>query len=178
MKKTVIIISSILMVAFAAASTFAWGPNGGMGPKMMGSGFNQDCQGYGGGQNRQNALKDLSKDQRDELQTLRQQFIDETYKFRSAKLQKQQEIRMLMQTSDPDKDELSKLSEEIADLQKQIRDKQIDFKLSAKKIAPELGSRGAGFGKGCGRWSGNGGQKGFHRGQGQWGNQGGRYSNN
>ncbi|MCP4671268.1 MAG: hypothetical protein GY857_08170 [Desulfobacula sp.] len=34
-KKAIIIISSTLLVAFAAASTFAWGPGGGMGPKMM-----------------------------------------------------------------------------------------------------------------------------------------------
>ncbi len=179
MKKTIIIISSILLVTFAVSNTFAWGSNGSMCPKMIGSEFNQNCQGYGRGESRQNALDDLSKEQRDQLQTLHQQFIDESYEFRSAQLQKQQEIKMLMETSNPDRGELGKLSEEIADLQKQIRDKQIDFRLSAKKIAPELGSRrSAGFGKGCGRWSGNGGQKGFHRGQGQWGNQGGQYSNN
>ena len=171
MKKTVIIISSILLVAFVAGSVFAWGPGSGRG--MMGGGYNQDCPRYGGGQGWTN---DLSKDQRDKLTTLRQQFIDETYEFRSAKFAKQQEMRMLMGTSDPDREKLSKLSQEIADLQKQVRDKGIDFRLNARKIAPELG-RGAGFGQGCGRWSGQGGQRGFH-GEGMGYHGEGRYYNN
>lgn len=153
MKKTVVIISSLLLVAFASASTFAWGPGTGMG---RGQGFNQDCPRYGG---QGSAINDLSKDQRDQLTTLRQQFIDDTYELRSAKFATQQKIKMLMETSDPDRTELSKLSQEIADVQKQLRDKRIDFRLSAKKIAPELG-RGGGFGQGCGRGSGKGGQRG------------------
>ena len=152
MKKTIIIISSILLVAFAAASTFARGPGSGMGSRMMDAGYNQDCQGYG----RQAAVNNLSKDQRDELRALRQQFIDETYEIRAAKFQKQQKMRMLMETSEPDRAALGKLSQELTDLQKQIRDKRIDLRLGAKKIAPELGSgRGAGFGQGCGKGSGN-----------------------
>ena len=173
MKKTIIIISSILLVAFVAGSVFAWGSGSGRG--MMGAGFNQDCPGYGGGQDR---TSDLSKDQRDKLTALRQQFIDETYELRSAKFAKQQEMKMLMETSDPDRDKLSKLSKELTDLQGQLRDKGIDLRLKAKKIAPELG-RGSGFGQGqgCGRWSGNGGQRGFH-GEGMGYHGGGRYYNN
>ena len=171
MKKTIIIISSILLVAFVAGSVFAWGPGSGRG--MMGAGFNQDCPRYGGGQG---GASDLSKDQRDKLTALRQQFIDETYELRSAKFAKQQEMRMLMETSDPDRDKLSKLSKELTDLQGQVRDKGIDFRLNAKKIAPELG-RGAGFGQGCGRGSGKGGQRGFH-GEGMGNQGGGRYYNN
>lgn len=171
MKKTIIIISSILLVAFVAGSVFAWGPGSGRG--MMGAGFNQDCPRYGGGQDR---TSDLSKDQRDKLTALRQQFIDETYELRSAKFAKQQEMRMLMETSDPDREKLSKLSKELTDLQGQVRDKGIDLRLKAKKIAPELG-RGSGFGQGCGRWSGKGGQRGSH-GEGMGYHGGGRYYNN
>ena len=132
MKKSIIIISSLLMVALVAGSVFAWGPGKG---QRMGSGYNQDCRGYGG----QGAFNDLSKEQRDELSALRQKFIDETYELRSAKFQKHQEMRMLMETSNPDRTKLSKLSQEITDLQKQVRDKGIDFRLDAKKISPELG---------------------------------------
>ncbi len=171
MKKTIIIISSILLVAFVAGSVFAWGPDRGKG--MMGGGFNQDCPRSGGGQG---GTSDLSKDQRDKLTTLRQQFIDETYELRSAKFAKQQEMRMLMETSDPDREQLSKLSKEITDLQGQVREKGIDLRLKAKKIAPELG-RGGGSGQGCGKWSGKGGQRGSH-GEGMGYHGGGRYSNN
>lgn len=173
MKKTIIIISSILLVAFVAGSAFAQGPGKCKG--MMGTGFSQDCPRYGGGQG---GISDLSKDQRDELTALRQQFIDETYELRSAKFTKQQEMRMLMETSDPDREKLSKLSKEITDLQGQLRDKGIDLRLKAKKIAPELG-RGAGFGQGqgCGKWSGKGGQRGS-QGEGMGYHGGGRYYNN
>lgn len=148
MKKTIIIISSILLVAVVAGSVFAWGPGSGRG--MMGGGFNQDCPRYGGGQGK---INDLSKDQRDELTALRQQFIDETYELRSAKFEKQQQMRMLMETSNPDREKLSKLSNELTDLQGQVRNKGIDFRLNAKKITPELG-RGAGFGQGMGNQGG------------------------
>ncbi len=138
------------MVSLVAGSVFAWGPGKGRG---MGSGFNQDCPRYGG----QGAFNDLSKEQRDKLDTLRQAFIDETYELRSAKFQKRQEVRMLMETSDPDRAKLDKLSQEINDLQKQVRDKQIDFRLAAKKISPELGM---GKGIGQGKWSNRDGQRG------------------
>ncbi|MCD4720628.1 MAG: periplasmic heavy metal sensor [Desulfobacula sp.] len=152
MKKTIIIISSLLMVSLVAGSVFAWGPGKG---QRMGSGFNQDCPRYGG----QNVWNNLSQDQRDELGNLHQKFIDETYQVRSAKFQKQQEMRMLMEISDPDRTKLDKLSQEITDLQKQVRDNWIDFRLAAKKISPELGM-GKGFGKDRGKGSNRGGRRG------------------
>ena len=153
MKKSIIIISSLLIVALVSGSAFAWGQG-----KCRGMGYsaNQDCPRYGG---EQGPLNDLSKDQSDALSKLRQGFIDETYELRSAKFAKQQEMRMLMETSEPDRAKLGKLSQEITGLQKQVRDKRIDFLLAAKKIAPELGM-GKGFGQGRGNWSGKGGQGG------------------
>lgn len=181
MKKSIIIMGSLLLVALVAGSVFAWGHGKSRG---MGFSYNQSCQGYGG----QSGWNELSQEQRDKLTVLRQKFIDDTYEFRSAKFQKHQEIRLLMETSEPDRAKLSKLSEELSNLQKQVRDKQIDFQLAAKKIAPEfIMGAGAGFGKGnkfdrgCqkGRKSGcqNGGKSGGQsgcRGQGQ----GNGYSNN
>jgi zinc resistance-associated protein len=152
MKKTIIIISSLLMVSLVAGSVFARGQGKG---QRMGAGYNQDCRGYGG----QGIINELSKEQRDELRALRQTFVDETYEVRTAKFQKRQEMRMLMETSEPDRAKLGKLSQEITDLQKQIRDKQIDFRLAAKKISPELGM-GRGFGKGHGKGLKRGGQRG------------------
>ncbi len=151
MKKSIIIVSSLLMVTLVAGNVFAWGS----GKRGMGPGFNQDCPKYGG----QTAFNDLSKEQREDLTALRQTFIDETYGLRSSKFQKQQEMRMLMETSDPDRAKLGKLSQQITDLQKQVRDKQIDFCLAAKKISPELGV-GMGFGQGHGKGSKRGGQRG------------------
>jgi zinc resistance-associated protein len=162
MKKSIIIISSLLMVALLAGNVFAWGQAKGQG--MKGAGFNQDCPRNGG----QSVWNNLSKEQRDEVSALRQKFIDETYEIRSAKFQKRQQLRMLMETSSPDRAELDKFSQAITDLQKQIRDKRIDFQLAAKKISPELGM-GRGFSQSQGRGNcpkGSGqrgsGQRGWH----------------
>jgi len=166
MKKSIIIIGSLLIVALVSGSAFAWGQGKCQGRGQgMGYGDNQDCPRYGG----QGDFNDLSKDQRDALGALRQGFIDETYELRAAKFTKRQEMKMLMETSEPDRAKLDKLSQEIMDLQKQVMGKRIDFLLAAKKIAPELGM-GRGFGQGRGEWSGRGGQRDF-QGQGNcWNN--------
>jgi zinc resistance-associated protein len=152
MKKTFIIITSLAAIALAAGTGFAWGP--GAGRSAAGYGSDWNCPGYG----RQAAFNDLSRDQRNQLQALRQKFIDDTYELRSARFARQQEIRMLMQTSSPDKTRLGKLSSEINDLQKQIMDKRIEFILAAKKIAPEFTmGPGMGYGRGIRRHAGMGG---------------------
>lgn len=152
MKKTRIIISSLIMVALVSGSAFAWGQGRCQGrTQEAGYGTNQDCPRNIGGQGN---FADLSKDQKDALTKLRQEFIDVTYELRSAKFVKHQEIKMLMETTEPDREKLDKLSQEIIDLQKQVMAKRIDFMLAAKKIAPELGQGrgfGKGFGKGCGQ---------------------------
>ena len=146
MKKSIIVISSVVFLALFTGSVFAFGP--GMG---MGGGYSS-CRGFGGGA----AWDDLSKAQRDELTALRQKFIDETYALRSSMLQKQQEMGLLMETSAPDRAKLSKLSGEVLDIEKQLNEKQIDFMLAAKKISPEL-ALGGGFGPGMGKFGKRGG---------------------
>lgn len=156
MKKSIIIISSVVFMALFTGSVFAFGPGMGMGMR----GGHNFCQGYGDG----NAWNDLSKEQKDELTALRQKFIDETYELRTSELQKHQEMRMLMETSNPDRAKLSKLSAEILDIEKQLREKQIDFQLGAKKISPEI-ALGAGFGRGKGRCGGKGENRYYQQGQ-------------
>ena len=148
MKKSIIIMGSLLLVTLVSTSAFSWGQGGCQGNGQgKGYGNNQNCPGNEG----QGAVfNDLTKDQSDALRELRQKFIDETYELKSAKFTKRQEMRMLMETSEPDRAKLDKLSDEILDLQKQFRGKRIDFMLTAKKIAPEL-AMGKGFGQGHGR---------------------------
>jgi len=153
------ITGTLLIVALMAATAFAWGPGRGMGYDR------QNCPRYGG----QQVPAQLTEEQTQAFNALRQNFVDETADLRIAQSQKKEEMRLLMQTSDPDRTRIQALSNEMADIHKQLRDKQIDFALSAKKIAPELGY-GMGFGP-------HG--KGFGRGdQGGFGNQNcGRFSN-
>jgi len=81
---------------------------------------------------------DLTQEQQTQLKTLHQKFVDETATQRISMISKQEQIRTLMETSTPDRDQLIALTGEIEDLKKAIMIKRIDFALEAKKIAPEL----------------------------------------
>jgi zinc resistance-associated protein len=129
MKKSMIIITSLLAVALLSTSAFSWNHGGG-------AGCNGKGQGYG--TNGNNPINDLTPEQNNELMALKQKFIDETYKTRSAMMTKHQEMRMLMETSSPDRAELEAIVTEINDLRSQLQIKRIDFQLAAKKIAPKL----------------------------------------
>jgi zinc resistance-associated protein len=98
----------------------------------------------GCGANGNTVWKDLSQEQRDELTALRQKFIDETYEVRSALMIKHQEMRMLMETSDPDRAKIDGLAHAVNALRSQMQTNRIDFMLAAKKIAPELNGLGMG----------------------------------
>lgn len=163
MKKTKIGVIAILAVAFLSTSAFSWGhgQRGCGGSGQGGSGYGQGC-----GINNPNAWNDLSKEQQDGLTALQQKFIDETYEIRSAMMVKHQEMRMLMETSSPDRAKLETLSKAITDLSGQMRSKRLDLQLEAKKIAPELNA--AGMGK---RGGGYGGKNGNCPGQGSRSNQ-------
>lgn len=138
MKKSMTIIGSILLIAFLTTNGFAFGPGMGKG----GGG----CQG-----NAWSAWNDLPKEKKEELSALHQKFVDDTYELRASKFRKHEEIRLLLETSNPERAKLSKLSQELLDIEKQFREKQIDFELSAKKIAPNANFGGRGFGPGHGR---------------------------
>jgi zinc resistance-associated protein len=146
MKKSMIVITALLTVALLATSAFSWGH----GNKGYGKGCGGSGQGYGA-----NAWNDLSQEQRDELTALKQKFIDDTYETRSAMMIKHQELRMLMETSAPDRAKIDDLAQAVTELRSQMQTKRIDFQLAAKKIAPELNGMGMG-GRGCGGSGGKG----------------------
>ena len=149
MKKTMIVLTALLAVGFLTTNAFSWGQGGGNNRGGCGG------QGYG-------TTANLTQEQQTELNTLRQKFVDETYETRAAMMNKHQEIRLLMETSSPDKAKLESLSNDMLDLKKAVQDKRIDFVLEAKKIAPELnmssfGHHRGGFGKGGHGGNGKGG---------------------
>jgi zinc resistance-associated protein len=144
MKKATLIISLTLVLALIAGTVFAWGPGRGRHMWNQGNG-GQYCQGFNSG----SSFSDLSKEQKDQLTALEQQYVDDTYEMRSAQFATRQQIRLLMQTSSPDRAKLNSLYDEIDAIQKQLREKRVDFILEAKKIAPDFEfGRGSGFGKG------------------------------
>ncbi|MBF0573291.1 MAG: periplasmic heavy metal sensor [Desulfamplus sp.] len=80
----------------------------------------------------------LTDDQKNKLNKLHQQFTDETSTARASIIAKQEEIKVLMETTSPDKAKLKAVSNELTELQKQVILKEIDLTLEAKKIAPEI----------------------------------------
>ncbi|HKL00318.1 MAG TPA: periplasmic heavy metal sensor [Desulfotignum sp.] len=142
MKKTLILITALLVTGFMATQAFSWG----QGNRMGGYGHGTNCPGIDRG-----GWQDLSKPQQDELSAIHQKFIDDTYEMRVSRMQKHNEIRLLMETSAPDRAALTRLTEELSDITRQIQENRIDFMLAAKKVAPELrfGQRmGKGYHKG------------------------------
>ena len=145
MKKNLIVAASLLSVILISSNAFAWGRGGG--------GFGRGgCGGFGPGQ------VSLTQEQQTQLADLRQKFIDETYETRAAMMDKTRNLDMLMETSAPDKAKATALVNEISELRKQMFNKQIEYTLAAKKIAPalDLGTfrhmgRGLAQGPGLGR---------------------------
>jgi len=156
MKKQTLVITAIIFTLMTITAP-AFAGNGG-GQKCKG---NDNCPRYmkGPGQNWGN----LTQEQKTQLKALHQKFIDETATQRASMVSKQEEIRILMETSAPDRDKLITLTAGLADAQKAVMAKGIDFALEAKKIAPEL--RLPMFFRGMGIFPGKGGFHGHKKGQ-------------
>jgi len=136
MKKATLIIAAIIFAFVASTSAFAWGPGQG---KHQGRGFDRECPRGGSEWNAK-----LTDDQKKQLKELRQKFVDETADLRIDLHSKSEKMRILLETSGPDREELKSLAKEMSDLKGQLMAKQIDLRLEAKKIAPELRT-GKGF---------------------------------
>lgn len=153
MKNKMLVVMAVIFTMVAmVGNSFAWEGCGRKG-KMMGDGlYGQD-------------FTQLTDDQKSKLKALHQKFIDETATVRASMLSKHEEIKILMETTTPDKAKLHALSAEVIDLQKQVMDKKIDMSLDAKKIAPEIdiamgfgkhGMAGCSMGGGCEMMGGRG----------------------
>jgi zinc resistance-associated protein len=142
MKKQIVIVTALVfaIVGFSAAA-FAWNHHG------QGQGQGQGKRGGGAGYNCGAApMANLTEAQQTQLKALHQKFIDETAETRAAMHGKQEEMRILMQTSNPDQKRVTDLANETGDLKKALMEKRINLALEAKKIAPEINFPG--FGRG------------------------------
>ena len=160
MKKQTLVITAIIFTLMTiSAPTFAGNYSA---QKNKGK---QNCPRYmnGPGQN----WSSLTQEEQTQIKALHQTLVDETASQRISMVSKHEEIRILMETSTPDRDKLITLTGELADLQKAIMVKGIDFALEAKKIAPELRLsmlfRGLGMGMSQGKGGFHGQRKGYQR---------------
>lgn len=131
MKKQTLVITAIIFTMMTITAPAFAGNYGARNYKG-----NENCPRYmqGPGQN----WASLTQEQQTQIKALHQTFVDETATQRISMVAKHEAIRILMETSAPDRDKLIALSGELADSQKAVMAKGIDFALEAKKIAPEL----------------------------------------
>lgn len=128
MKKQIIIVTALVFALVGVSGTaFAWSHHGqGQGKRGCWSESNDG------------PMANLTEAQQTQLKELHQKFIDETAETRAAMHAKQEEMRILMQTSNPDQKRVVDLSNESGDLKKALMEKRINLALEAKKIAPEI----------------------------------------
>ncbi|NDY71040.1 hypothetical protein DO021_05695 [Desulfobacter hydrogenophilus] len=142
MKKTLAVLTILIITCTFSASAFATPPKQG-----KGKGLRQN----------QRACMNLTDEQQKQLSDLHQKFVDDTYETRTGIMNLDQQIRMYMETSDPNPGKLKAMVIKKADLAKDLAVKRLDFALDARKISPELkymgmgkefGRHGKGYGHG------------------------------
>ena len=134
MKKTLAALTILIVTCSFSAGAFA-------APPKQGKGLRQD---------RARACMNLTDEQQKQLQDLHQKFIDDTYEMRADIMNLDQQIRMYMETSNPNPAKLKSMVTEKADLAKDLAVKRLEFALDARKISPELKYMPAGMGMGFG----------------------------
>ncbi len=129
MRKFLIVLGSLTLIAAIAYPVSAWGPRWGGGyPMGGGPGV---CGYYDRGYER------MTDEQRSRLDTLYQKFFDRTAAIRNQIWTKSGELDTLLGTSTPDPDKVRTLQKEISDLKGQMAQEQIAMELEARKIAPK-----------------------------------------
>jgi len=145
MKKLVIVLGSLMLIAAIAYPAFAHGPGWGRGHHMMGA--------WGGGPgcsaDYERDYGNLTPEKRTQLDDLNKKFNDDTATLRNELWTKSEELGTLLNTSNPDEGKLKALQKEISELRAKLSEKRLDYELEARKIAPE-GTYARGYGRGYG----------------------------
>lgn len=136
MKKTLAALTIVIITCTFSAGAFAY-------PQKQG-------KGKGLKQAKTRACMNLTDEQQKQLRELHQKFIDDTYEMRAEMITLDQQIRMYIETSDPDPAKLKAMVTEKADLAKDLAVKSLEFALDARKISPELKYMPMGMGRGFG----------------------------
>jgi zinc resistance-associated protein len=145
MKKLVILLGSLTLIAAIAYPVFAHGPGWGGGHHMMGAwrggpGCYADYERDHG---------NLTPEKRSQLDDLNKKFNDDTATLRNELWTKSEELGTLLNTANPDEGKLKALQKEIIELRAKLSEKRLDYELEARKISPE-GTYARGYGRGYG----------------------------
>ena len=165
-----LILGAVFLLVTGGALAFAHGPGGGygggqggygmqggdcpgmmgnggqgMGPGMMGNGgqgMGPGMMGYG----RNSGDLELSKEQQDKLDELREKFWSENRKLRRDIEDKREELYDELGKKTADEAKVTALQKELSKLESDFDQKAIQHKLEVRKIAPEA-FKGRGYGR-------------------------------
>lgn len=130
MSKLITIIGIILLVGAVAVPVMAWGPHWGNNHHMMGywnsSPHHGRCD-----------YSNLTTDQKKKLDTLNEKFYKETGELRNKIWTKFNELKGILNTTNPDIDKAKGLQKEISELRTKLDEKRLTYDLEARKILPE-----------------------------------------
>ena len=158
------IMVAVMMVAILAAAGLAMAQGCEKGPGM-GMGYGPHSGGERpGGHGLWSALN-LTPEQVQKVQALRESFFKETIPLRNELMSKKLELRSLWLKTNPDEEQILAKQKEINDLRAQLQEKATKNRLEMRKVlTPEQqaqlanlrGRSGRGYGRGCGFGSGPG----------------------
>lgn len=154
-KRNVIILTTLLLVGLA---TVAFARGGG--PDGWGRGAG--CGACIGGDVTAASGLNLTAEQTEKLQALRQNMQQETKPLRDKMFAKRGDLRLLWADKNPDQDKIVAAQKEMRSLRDQMQDKMTTYRLAALNVlTPEQKAkiqsyRGRGFGKGFGPGAGGG----------------------
>ena len=140
---------TLLVAVFFASSAYAWGLGGKCERKCLPDVKQAKCPGANFCMNigpERNI--NLTDEQKEQLDDLRQKFIDETAETLISLNAAEKNLSIVLSTSAPDKKAIKSLIKEIADLRATLMEKGINHDLELRKIVPELGSTNM-LGNGC-----------------------------
>lgn len=146
-------VVAVIMIVGLGANAFAYR---GMG---SGKGGGYGCEGYGMQRGGGGPWADLSEEDRNKADQLRQTFFKEIAPSRRALYEKEMALRAELAKETPSAETATSLQKEISTLQADLDQKRINHVLAMKKINPNAG-RGFGFhggrsGGGYGKGGGN-----------------------
>jgi Spy/CpxP family protein refolding chaperone len=166
MKKMIVGLMVVALLTTAGmAMAQGWGRGMGYGPGY-GPGAYGPCYGSGGGpgygpQGSWGPGLNLTAEQNQKIQAMRESFFKETLPLRNEMQTKQLELKTLWAQTNPDQDKILAKQKEINALRAQLQEKGTRHRLEMRKVlTPEqqaqVGAFGPGFGPGAGMRGGFG----------------------
>lgn len=162
LRKGIIVLAVIASAGFVASAFAGWGM-GGYGHR--GAGWHH--RGWGGPGDGSGYSQNLTDEQQKALDQERQAFRNATDSLRQDLYAKNLELRSELAKDNPDAQKAATLQKEVSKLESDLDQKQLDFSLNARKIAPDagrgymMGGRGGMRGYGPGHGSGTGPRGGY-----------------